>query len=147
MVEVAGRNPVGGDLVRVPAGDPLLPWNDFDPDALTSGSFHSRYAVSLMRSMPLNALLTASSSVVIHRARQSRQRPQLRLSSLQPAQGTADKYDAAGTIDNHAGGGKARAGPSAGDDDCAVAESVKVVCDLLRHMPHLSSMGLHRSLG
>jgi hypothetical protein len=67
MVEVAGRNRVGGDLVRVPAGDPLLPSNDFDPDALTSGSFHSRYAVSLMRSMPLNALLTVSSVVVIHR--------------------------------------------------------------------------------
>src|SRR5271170_5338175 len=47
MVEVTGRNPVGGDLVRVPAGDPLLPWNDFDPDALTSGSFHSRYVISL----------------------------------------------------------------------------------------------------
>src|SRR5271155_715765 len=104
MVEVTGRNRVGGDLVRVPAGDPLLPWNDFDPDALMSGSFHSRYVVSLMRSMPLNALPTASSSVVIHRARQSRQRPQLRLSSPQPAQGTAHKYDAAGTIDNHAGG-------------------------------------------
>src|SRR5271155_2915417 len=126
MVEVTGRNRVGGDLVRVPAGDPLLPWNDFDPDALMSGSFHSRYVISLMRSMPLNVLLTASSSVVIHRARQSRQRPQLRLSSLQPAQATAHKYDAAGTIYNHARGGKAHAGASADGDDCAAAESVKV---------------------
>jgi hypothetical protein len=47
IVEVTGRKPVGGDLVKVPADDPLLPWSDFDPDALTSGSFHSRYLISL----------------------------------------------------------------------------------------------------
>src|SRR5262245_6319848 len=61
--------------------------------------------------------------------------PQLRLSSFQPAQRPAHEYDAAATIDDHAGGGEANAGGSAGDDDCTAAESVKVVCDPLRHIP------------
>src|SRR5262245_5011652 len=69
--------------------------------------------------------------------------PQLRLSSFQPAQRTAHEYDAAATIDDHAGGGEANAGGSAGDDDCTAAESVKVVCDPLRHIPRLASMSRH----
>src|SRR5262245_56978052 len=69
--------------------------------------------------------------------------PKLRLNSLQPAQRTAHEYDAAATIDDHAGCGEANAGGSAGDDDCTAAESVTVVCDPLRHIPHLASMSRH----
>src|SRR5215471_6415599 len=95
-----------------------------------------------MRSIPVTALLTASSSVTSSSV-VAAEAPKLRLSSLQPAQRTAHEYDAAATIDDHAGGGEANAGGSAGDDDCTAAESVTVVCDPLRHIPHLASMSRH----
>src|SRR5262245_6878982 len=69
--------------------------------------------------------------------------PKLGLRSLQPAQRTAHEYDAATTIDAHAGGGEANAGGSAGDDDSTAAESVTLVCDSLRHTPHLASISRH----
>src|SRR5262249_12910142 len=69
--------------------------------------------------------------------------PKLCLSSLQPVQRTAHEYDAATTIDDHAGGGEADAGGSAGDDDCTAAESVTVVVASLGHPPHLASMCRH----
>jgi len=70
--------------------------------------------------------------------------PQLRLSGLQPVQTTAHEYDAATTTNNHAGGGKANTGSSASDNDSTGAESFEVICDPLRHFPHLASTSRHR---